>query len=76
MKAAIIVTAVFALAALLIPGLLMQIFTDDPAVISEGLNISELLPSPIYLWNYAGLSVHYAQCGTCDCGNSSVSGIP
>ena len=37
MKAAIIVTAVFVLAALLIPGLLMQIFTGDPAVISEGV---------------------------------------
>lgn len=36
-KAAILVTAIFTLAALLIPGLLMQIFTSEPAVISEGI---------------------------------------
>ena len=37
MKAAIIVTAIFTVAALLIPDLLMRIFTNDPAVISEGM---------------------------------------
>ncbi len=37
MKAAIIVTAIFTVAALLIPELLMRIFTNDPAVISEGV---------------------------------------
>lgn len=37
MKAAIIVTAIFTVAALLIPDLLMRIFTNDPAVISEGI---------------------------------------
>lgn len=37
MKAAIIVTAIFTLAALAIPGTLMQIFTSDPLVISEGV---------------------------------------
>lgn len=36
-KAAVAVTAVFTIAALAIPGLLMQIFTNDPAVISEGI---------------------------------------
>ena len=36
-KAAVFVTAVFTVAALLIPGLLMQIFTGDPAVIAEGI---------------------------------------
>ncbi len=37
MKAAIIVTAIFTVAALMIPDLLMRIFTNDPAVISEGI---------------------------------------
>ncbi|MSC84586.1 MATE family efflux transporter [Eubacterium sp. am_0171] len=37
MKAAIIVTAIFTVAALLIPDILMRIFTNDPAVISEGM---------------------------------------
>ena len=37
MKAAIIVTAIFTVAALMIPDLLMRIFTNDPAVISEGM---------------------------------------
>lgn len=37
MKAAIIVTAIFTVAALLIPDLLMRIFSNDPAVISEGV---------------------------------------
>ncbi len=37
MKAAIIVTAIFTVAALLIPELLMRIFTNEPAVISEGV---------------------------------------
>lgn len=37
MKAAIAVTAIFTVAALVIPGLLMQIFTDDPAVIAQGI---------------------------------------
>lgn len=36
-KAAIVVTAVFTVAALLIPGLLMRIFTGDPEVIAEGI---------------------------------------
>lgn len=36
-KAAVIVTAAFMIAALTIPGLLMQIFTNDPEVISEGI---------------------------------------
>ena len=37
MKAAIIVTAIFTVAALLIPGSLMRIFTSDPIVIAEGI---------------------------------------
>lgn len=37
MKAAIFVTAVFTVAALAIPGYLMQIFTSDPEVIAEGV---------------------------------------
>lgn len=37
MKAAIIVTAIFTVAALLIPGSLMRIFTSDPVVIAEGI---------------------------------------
>ena len=36
-KAAIAVTALFTLAALAIPELLMMIFTSDPAVIAEGV---------------------------------------
>lgn len=37
MKAAIAVTAVFTIAALVIPGLLMKIFSNDPAVIAQGI---------------------------------------
>ena len=37
MKAAIVVTAIFTVAALAIPELLMQIFTSDPEVIAEGV---------------------------------------
>lgn len=37
MKAAIAVTAIFMIAALVIPGLLMRIFTNDPAVIDQGI---------------------------------------
>lgn len=37
MKAAIAVTAVFTIAALVIPGVLMKIFTNDPAVIAQGI---------------------------------------
>ena len=37
MKAAIAVTAVFTVAALVIPGVLMKIFTNDPAVIAQGI---------------------------------------
>lgn len=37
MKAAIAVTAIFMIAALVIPGLLMRIFTNDPAVINQGI---------------------------------------
>ncbi|MBM6750741.1 MATE family efflux transporter [Mediterraneibacter glycyrrhizinilyticus] len=36
-KAGVCVTALFTVAALAIPGTLMQIFTSDPAVISEGI---------------------------------------
>ena len=36
-KAGICVTALFTLAALAVPGMLMQIFTGDPAVIEEGI---------------------------------------
>mgnify|MGYP005801927943 CR=1 FL=1 len=36
-KAGICVTALFTVAALAIPGILMQIFTSDPAVIAEGI---------------------------------------
>lgn len=37
MKAAMAVTALFTIAALAIPGVLMQIFTNDPEVIAEGI---------------------------------------
>lgn len=37
MKAAILVTAIFMVAALVIPGNLMRIFTNDPEVIAEGV---------------------------------------
>lgn len=37
MKAAVAVTAVFTVAALCIPGTLVQIFTSDPEVIAEGI---------------------------------------
>ena len=36
-KAAVLVTALFTVAALAVPSLLMQIFTSDPAVIAEGV---------------------------------------
>lgn len=36
-KAAILVTALFTMAALAVPSLLMRIFTSDPAVITEGV---------------------------------------
>ena len=36
-KAAVLVTALFTVAALTVPSLLMQIFTSDPAVIAEGV---------------------------------------
>lgn len=36
-KAAVIVTAIFSMAALAIPGTLMKIFSNDPAVIAEGI---------------------------------------
>lgn len=42
-KSAVIVTAVFTIAALAIPGLLMQIFTNDPAVISEGIKYLKIV---------------------------------
>lgn len=37
MKSAVIVTAVFTVAALMVPGFLMKIFTSDPVVIEEGI---------------------------------------
>ncbi|MBU3875443.1 MATE family efflux transporter [Faecalicatena sp. AGMB00832] len=37
MKAAVVVTAIFMVAALVIPGLLMRIFTNDPDVIAQGI---------------------------------------
>lgn len=37
MKAAVIVTAIFSVLALMIPGTLMKIFTNDPVVIAEGI---------------------------------------
>lgn len=37
MKAAVAVTVIFTVAALLIPGMLMKIFTNEPAVIAEGI---------------------------------------
>ena len=43
MKAAIIVTAIFTVAALLIPDLLMQIFTTDPEVIAEGVKYLRII---------------------------------
>lgn len=43
MKAAIFVTAVFTVAALAIPGYLMQIFTSDPEVIAEGVKYLQIV---------------------------------
>lgn len=37
MKAAVVVTAVFMIAALVIPGMLMKIFTNDPEVTAQGI---------------------------------------
>ncbi len=36
-KAALVVTSLFTIAALVIPGVLMSIFTNDPAIIAEGV---------------------------------------
>lgn len=43
MRAAIAVTALFFLAGQLIPGLLLKIFTDDPAVIAEGVKYLKIV---------------------------------
>ncbi|MGC4019423.1 MAG: MATE family efflux transporter [Muricomes sp.] len=42
-KTSLFITATFTLAALLIPGLLMQIFTSDPAVIAEGIKFLRIV---------------------------------
>lgn len=46
-KASLMVTAVFMIAALTVPGLLMKIFTNDPQVIAEGVKYLRIVA-----WSY------------------------
>ena len=74
-KAAVCVTALFTVSALAVPELLMQVFTNDPVVVSEGVKYLRIVAFTYNDGSYAGIFVYYAECGTGCCGNSCLSSV-
>lgn len=73
MRSAVIVTAVFFVAAQSIPHTLMKIFTSDPEVIEQGGGLSSDCQLVLYFYgDYADLSLYYEKCRAGCCGDSCI----
>ena len=73
MRAAVAVGLLFFLAAQLIPGQLMKIFTGDADVIREGISYLRIVSFSYVFMVITSISVYHAKCGARGRCNGSLS---
>ena len=76
MRAAVFVTALFFLAAQIMPEQLLRIFTSEPEVIKEGVKYLRIVSFSYIFMGITDLSLYYAKCGTGRCGNGGIFVFP
>ena len=74
-KAAVCVTALFTVSALAVPELLMQVFTNDPVVVSEGVKYLRIVAFTYIMMGVTQAYLYIMRSGTGCCGNSCLSSV-